>query len=100
MFKEIEEPDFYKKKVFNKSYPDDKFFYNEKTEEYLNIDLYGKHYFNENGWHKLDGPAFIKGQYYFFYINGNQFFLKEFAKETNHLICKFCEEFCKQECFL
>lgn len=54
----------------------------------------------ENGIdHRLDGPAIIARNYIQFWINGTHFPKKMFAKETNHLICQVCNEFCKQECF-
>ena len=55
--------------------------------------------------HKLDGPHRIcfnneKIVYKEFWVNDRLILnYKNFAKETNHLICEYCNDFCKQECF-
>ena len=53
---------------------------------------------------RLDGPAVIyykkKKKYNLFYVRGKkEFFHDYFAFKTDHLICKNCQSFCKQECF-
>lgn len=34
-----------------------------------------------------------------YYIDGKLLKLKEFSEKTNHLICKYCDKFCNQDCF-
>ena len=52
---------------------------------------------------RRDGPAYSQISYPLihngYYLNGNGFTIEEFAKKTNHLICEYCENFCKQGCF-
>lgn len=82
---------------------------NKKYEKTLNAD----------GWlHWEDGPAYIDktilvapnskiknyNKYYlnlayYFYLNGYKKGPKFWAKKTNHVFCKSCENFCKQKCF-
>ena len=103
---------------------DYKFYYNEENHEYyIKYKYKSKRYFNLNGklhriekpaiefydgrkwWiengkeHRLDGPAYIYNSYKNYWINDKNYTKKEFAKETNHLICKLCCNFCKQTCF-
>ena len=60
-------------------------------------------YYKNGKLNRIDGAALIIDNIinfsYYFYIDEKWMYEKEFAKETNHLICKFCEEFCKQRCF-
>ena len=76
----------------------EKFYYNEKTNEYINEDWSGKYYFNLNGkLHRLDGPVRINGTS--FWIDGIAFSTVNFAEKTNHLVCKKCQMYCNQWCF-
>ena len=99
MIREIEKPkiDF----KFNIFWDNFKYYYNEETREYfLETDWKSKYYFNlEGNIHRLDGPALIN-YYKYYYINYKYYYEKEFAKETNHLVCRICENFCKQGCFI
>ena len=58
-------------------------------------------YFKNGFNHREDGAAinFDYDPYYAFFLNGKGLNKIIFAEKTNHLICKFCGEFCKQECF-
>ena len=123
MIKEIEKPniDF---KFFISDYINFKYYYNKETNEYfIESKNKSKIYFNlegnahrigkpaieyydgvkiwaENGKeHRLDGPSFIYKDHLEFHINNKSYFEAKFAEKTNHLICKFCGQFCKQSCF-
>lgn len=50
--------------------------------------------------HRLDGPSHSYCNNVFYYIHGQSLSVKEFVKETKHLICKYCQDFCKQKCFI
>lgn len=64
-------------------------------DDYLHIE-----YFENGVNHRIDGPSeIIDGLSDNFYINGKSMYEKQFAEETNHLICKNCQCFCKQGCF-
>lgn len=53
--------------------------------------------------HRDDGPAVETNTDYIhtfiYYLNGGIFNKINFAKETDHLICNYCYQFCKQQCF-
>ena len=104
MIKEIERPDFsYNIKLG--IIPDDKFYYNDSTNEYYlyNNRVKGNNiyciYFNEKGTHRESGYALFGPSVNEFYLNDIHFFPYKFAEKTNHLICIHCNNFCKQECF-
>ena len=60
-----------------------------------------KFYLTKTGMqHRLDGHAAIFCYDKYFYIYGIYRNNLEFAKETKHLVCKLCYDFCKQKCFL
>lgn len=121
MIKEIKKPNIDFKIPIIKG---DKFYYDENNKEYFLVDKYGwKYYFNLKGkyhriekpaivysnaeaawiedgkWHRLDGAAYIYENYKEFYIKNIEYNEYNFGKKTNHLICKLCRKFCKQECF-
>ena len=121
MIKEINTKDIYFDEPISH---DDKFYYDEENNEYFIEDIEkSKFYFNlkgdihrknkpailyfnggqvwvENGkWHRLDGYANQGSFLSYFYIKGIYFPIEDFAKETKHLICLNCKEFCKQNCF-
>ena len=57
-------------------------------------------FLKDGGFSRLDGPALIIiNKYIKYFINDIRSSEKEFAEKTNHLICNFCEKFCKQKCF-
>lgn len=57
-------------------------------------------YFDINGYrHRNDGPSYQDSFLVNFYLNGDFNLPYIFAENTNHLICKYCENFCNQECF-
>lgn len=59
-------------------------------------------YLKDGKYHRLDGPAVCNDYKYYhklFYLNGINYNNLDFAKETNHLICHVCCEFCNQDCF-
>lgn len=64
-----------------------------------------KEYFFDGKAHRINGPARISydinGQIYniMYYINGCFYSTSSFARKTNHLICKNCQNFCNQNCF-
>ena len=96
MWKQIEKPkiNFH----FHVS-QNNKFYFNEKTNEYIIQNYTGSYYFNLSGnLHKLNGSACTESNLY--YIHNMRFIANDFAFLTNHLICKYCEEFCKQGCFI
>ena len=125
MIKEINKPNInFKFAIFS----DDKFYHNQENNEFLIKNFYDEIYFNINGeihkigkpayikyninnsithreflennkMHRLDGPAYDDIYNYEYFICGICYFPPEFAKKTNHLICKYCNNFCKQECF-
>ena len=126
MIKEIERPKINFKFIINGN---DKFYFDKKNNEYflINNNNNNIYYFNLIGnihrigkpaieyfdgskeWvingkiHRIDGPAYIQGNYIQFWINNVGYFRDKyykFADKTNHLICKNCNKFCKQECFL
>lgn len=89
---------------------------------YLNEDkdnIWYSKYKSKNITHRLDGPAIfckIKCSKSFncktckinpikcvrnieFWIDDFQLIEIDFAKETNHSICKKCKKFCNQQCF-
>lgn len=59
----------------------------------------------KNGFnHREDGPALIDSGRFIFYINGEELGFyssqeEDFAVRTDHLICSWCDKFCKQKCF-
>ena len=60
-------------------------------------------YINNGKLHRLDGPAKygIKDfPFDAFFINGKNMERLEWAKETNHLLCNKCNDFCSQQCFI
>ena len=99
MIKEIEKPDFFHK-IW---YDNDHYYFNDITNEYFILNNnFADYYFNEEGYcHRTYGPAVYsdKLSITIYMINGISYYEENFAKKTNHLICKFCEKFCKQECF-
>ena len=66
-----------------------------------------KFYLNQVGEiHRDDGPASIWNFGIYFWLNDECIFssmtgtsASKFAGKTNHLICKLCGVFCKQQCF-
>ena len=125
MIKEIEKPEviFTLFKQITSGFG--KCYYNEETNEYyFENDWKSKFYFNlkdqihrigkpaieySNGtkiwkingkYHRNDGPAYEGININEYYFHNRKYYEKEFAEKTNHLICKFCGQFCKQGCFL
>ena len=120
MIKEIEKPDI-KFNFYNSVY--DKYYYDDKNNEFFIIYFKSKYYFNldgnyhrigkpaieffnggkiweENGkMHRIDGPASYDHDNHKFWINGKNYSKLVFAEKTNHLLCKNCNKFCKQKCF-
>ena len=121
MIKEIEKPKF----KLNFIIPENaKYFYNIENKEYFLKSDNFKIYFNNNGdIHRDNNPALYSLSYkwfdyyqnnikhredgyaenlphYLFKLNGITYHSFDFAKKTNHLVCKFCNVFCKQGCFL
>ena len=126
MIKEIQRPNI----EFNFSTFKDKYYYDDEKKEYFCKNEYLIRYFNLDGnihrendcavywleilnnisyqeyWknnfpHRDDGPYRLpRGHIYNFSINGlycNSIFFQE---KTNHLICKYCADFCNQNCFI
>ena len=124
MIKKIEKPNIDIK--FNVA-SFEEYYFDEETKEYFIQNKYNlsKLYFNLNGefhrigkpayissnsiqfyendkLHRIDGPTwtlYLSKIKYYFYINDIRYGKIEFAKKTNHLICKNCDGFCKQQCF-
>lgn len=105
MFKEINiKLPKYRDYYFNEF---NKHFHDEKNDILYGENDICKFYFKLNKtycyeFHRLDGPAFIRKKFpgVFFWINNYCCFDEnEFANKTDHLICKNCRKFCKQECF-
>lgn len=110
----------YKGELSNRS---DKLLWNKLYNSYWNYNPY--HY----KLHKINGPAYIRTddfgnkriEYFLngsnhrddglcifsdndqidsgLYLNGIWYNKKDFAEKTKHLICKYCNKFCKQKCF-
>ena len=120
MIKEIKKPKIkFKFDVFKYG----KFYYDEENNEYFYEHKNSIIYFNLNGFihrinapaivtkydntycengktHRIDGPAEKYSYKPKFWINGTEFFPVTFAFKTKHLICEYCNDFCKQECFV
>ena len=63
----------------------------EKTRSFIIV--------NEQGLHsRLDGPAVVFLFAQFYWINDIQYNQLKFAEKTNHLVCKYCQDFCGQQC--
>lgn len=60
-------------------------------------------YIEYGKYNRIDGPAIYNRDYpnfsYSYYLEGSFFTAKNFAEKTNHVICKYCENFCRQSCF-
>ena len=122
MIREIEKPEIDFKFWIDSNH---KYYYDENNREYFIKTKYKtKFYFNwkgnfhrigkpaiefydgskqwrENGKkHRLDGAAYIYYSNKFYFINNNSYIEKEFAEKTKHLICEYCDGFCRQECFI
>ena len=86
-----------------------------KEDEY---DIWYSKFKSKNYFHRLDGPSFISKESCLtarcktckinpvkcvrnmeFWIDDDEIPIKDFAKETNHLMCKKCKYFCNQKCF-
>ena len=88
LFREIYKMENYNQLIIDKNYGDIKYLFNDIV-------------------HRIDGPAKIanhsnccgSGFIFLFALNGEYYEHFEFAEKTNHLICKKCNEFCKQSCF-
>ena len=78
--------------------------HNKKNPAFILYDnnfVYKKEWF-ENGFNnRLDGPAeiYCQDDRFYFWINGVPFNTINFANKTDHLICEYCYNFCKQKCF-
>ena len=96
MIKEIERPNI----RFN-FVETDKYFLENDLFIIINYNWNEKHYLNKNGTpHRLDGYAKSYFNAKYFYINGIYYSNLEFAFKTKHLICRICEDFCNQKCFI
>lgn len=105
MIKEIQKPDFnFKFQILS----GDKFYFDtlERVSFLISKDGY-KYYFNLNGcFHRENGPArnLINNKnhkvIWKYYLNNKYYESQDFAKETKHLICYSCNDFCKQKCFI
>lgn len=97
--KKIKKPDIYFR---FKTYRNDKYYFDEINNLYY-VENYSKTdnvYFNDEGYiHNINNYASYYHNLKNFFINGRIYEETHFAEETNHLICKFCKIFCKQECF-
>ena len=124
MIREIEKPNIkFNFGIYNNS----KFYYDKENNEYFIKYKDSIVYFNLNGFvHRVGKPARLNEEYKIYnylengiltrndgpaascctekhqgyYLNNNYYNLNNWSKETNHLICKFCNNFCKQGCFL
>lgn len=101
MIKEIQKPDvaftFF-------SCSQDKFYFDDyqnryfiKCGDFLDCNFIIKN--NEAIYHNIDGYSLKSYEYIQFFINNKLYNEPQFAKETNHLVCKTCADFCKQKCF-
>lgn len=78
-------------------------FFHEKNKEFYILFLENKIYLDKFGfYHRIDGKTYTINfpDNCFYWIHGEHYFAIEFAQKTNHLICKVCNEFCKQGCFM
>ena len=123
MIKEIEKPNINFK--FAPSIKG-KFYFDEENNEYFIKNEDSIVYFNLNGFvHRIGKPARLneefqifnylengklhrddgyaasccKGKHNYFYLNGKHQLINNWTEKTNHLVCKFCNKFCKQKCF-
>lgn len=95
---------FYKTQKYWYEYiPDHSFvFFHDNEKTYIKDYSHPYMYYNKNYLvHRDDGYAaiYLNDNDGVFYINGISVNFIEFADETNHLICNYCREFCKQKCF-
>ena len=125
MIKEIEKPNIDFKFYI---YPEGTFYYDNIKDEYSIYNNYNGngeyYYFNLDGnRHRANAPAVVTIHGYEYWINGKvhrtdgpaeqyvyskpKFWMHNmqlspavFAYKTKHLICEYCNDFCKQECFL
>ena len=62
------------------------------------------YYINNNGYkHREDGYAYINKnniENSDYCINGYYYSCNFFAIKTKHILCSFCNNFCKQKCFI
>ena len=88
-------------KVIAQYSPYNNYYYNTITNEYFGQNYCCRFYFNLKGQnHRIDGPAHLgTWNLILYYINNIHYNELEFADLTNHLICKNCNNFCKQKCF-
>lgn len=79
----------------------DKYYFDNINNYYIIKNNNETHYFNLNGArHRLDGIASNYGKTYsLYYINNINYEISKFNKITNHLLCKWCDTYCKQNCF-
>ena len=98
MIKKIAKP----KNIKFHTFTNDIFYYNDIIDKFFVKSGAEIGFFNKEGnLHNEDGPAsiFDTSTYKFYYLNNNNISKKKFTKETRHLICKWCDDFCKQQCF-
>lgn len=93
--------------VFKKQTAIGSYFYNEnkkldRSDGPAVLNFYFEIWYSNGKINRIDGYAFINKKFEYendFYIDGLIFNSIDFAIKTNHLICKFCNKFCKQGCF-
>ena len=100
MIKEIKKPESCKDLIH-----DECLFYHDliSNEFYFakSFDSNEKVYFNLKGkWHRETGPTYTNkfGNYY--WLNDKRVSIELFSNRTKHLICRICEDFCNQKCFI
>lgn len=78
--------------------------HNENGPAFMNLVGY-KSWLINGYWHRIDGPARLwdKSHPFFndpqFYLEGRFYNAKLWSRETGHLICLNCNNFCNQNCF-
>lgn len=98
MIKKIAKP----KNIKFHTFTNDRFYYNDLIDKFFVKNTAEISFFNKEGnLHNEDGPAtiFYTSTYKFYYLNNNNISKEKFTKETRHLICEWCDDFCKQQCF-
>ena len=98
--KKIEKPNF---ELHFMIYNHDVFYHDDVNNIYYvrNNTREDSFYFNNKGQiHNENGFAHLFEGNKTYYLNNLRYNLKNFSRKTKHLICRICEDFCKQECFL
>ena len=78
------------------------YFDNVAKQYFFKQNKFDRIYFNLNGhWHRDDGPSIypLDRNFIHYWLNDRGYCKVTFTKLTNHLLCKICQNFCKQNCF-